>query len=107
MGVTSSLTDRLLRREDLVNAHEAKREDWENVLMSENNYLLAFYEEFFVKGRILFFGERGPGYNKGLGNYQYTILLPIFGPSLTVPQSQNPRHNKIMTAVLFNQHSQI
>lgn len=61
MGVTSSLTDRLLRREDLVNAREAKRGDWENVFMPENNYLLAFYEESFVKGRILFFGERGRG----------------------------------------------
>ncbi len=44
---------------------------------------------------------------KGLGKYQYTILLPIFGPSLAVPQSQNPRHNTIMPAVLFNRYSQI
>ena len=64
MGVTSSLTDRLLRREDLVNAREAKRGDWENILMPENNYLLAFYEGSFVKGRILFFGECGRGYKK-------------------------------------------
>jgi hypothetical protein len=64
MEVTSSLTDRLLRREDLVNAREAKRGNWGNILMAENNYLLAFYEEFFVKGRILFFGERGRGYKK-------------------------------------------
>jgi hypothetical protein len=38
-----------------------KEGDWENVFMPENNYLLAFYEESFVKGRILFFGERGRG----------------------------------------------